>query len=402
MPPDIAGPACFHWKCVLTGSTSDLELVRLIHGRVATDGDQHQLANSFKARMEWTWGLPRGGLAYYLTSPRNAIILRSDMADMLCHGHFVLFPTFKTYMDAVEFSECVGISDREDSDRTPRRPLTALLPPNRPYRYIFFPLTDTGRQLRSRLRLPSQTAEDCNWGVHPITGKRLDERAKSYPIVETPSHPVSVCTHANNFFRYVDHRADAGALRPWRQCLARFLAQWGIGDSSHIEPPRWFLDDDEKHWDDESLCSSEATGYLPLPESDADHRPPKYVSSGSTDDSHYSARVSSWLDEVVVIEARPSKIPRLASSSMKGFRIAQLVAAPAQPKGDYNNSPYRRARESAMQRRDSPAWVQRAHEVPSETFTSNDWAMFYYRVSLEATCVPQHQTYAPRLSRFSR
>ena len=49
MSPDIAGPACFRWKCVLTGSTSDLELVRLIHGRVATDGDQHQVANSFVA-----------------------------------------------------------------------------------------------------------------------------------------------------------------------------------------------------------------------------------------------------------------------------------------------------------------------------------------------------------------
>ncbi|KAL1733658.1 hypothetical protein EV714DRAFT_281717 [Schizophyllum commune] len=394
MSPDISGPACFRWKCVLTGSTSDLEFVRLIHGRVATDGDQHQ-----KARMEWAWGLPRGGLAYYLTSPRNAVILRSDMADMLCHGHFVLFPTFRTYMDTVKFSECAGIRDREDSDRSPRRPLTALLPPDHLYRYILFPLTGTGRQLQSRLRLPSQTAEDYNWGVHPITGKLLDERAKSYPIVETPSHPVSVCTHTNNFFRYVNHRADADALRPWKQCVARFLPQWGIGDSSVIEPPRWFLDDDEKHWDDESLCSSEATGYLPIPASGADHRPPKYVSSGSTDDSHYSARVSSWLDEVVVTEIRPSKIPRLASSSLKGFPIDQLAAL---PKGDYSNPPCHKICEPAMQRRDSPAWVKWARNVPSQTFTSSDWALFYFGVSLEANCVPRRQTCAPCPDRSSR
>ena len=48
------------------------------------------------------------------------------MADMLCHGHFVLFPTFRTYMDTVKFSECAGIRDREDSDRSPRRQLTAV------------------------------------------------------------------------------------------------------------------------------------------------------------------------------------------------------------------------------------------------------------------------------------
>ena len=93
--------------------------------------------------MEWTWGLPRGGLAYYLTSPRNAIIrtfswsstsgcnahktpVRSDMADMLCHGHFILFPTFKTYKDAMDFSERAGVKNRQDNDRTPRRPLTAV------------------------------------------------------------------------------------------------------------------------------------------------------------------------------------------------------------------------------------------------------------------------------------
>ncbi|KAL1677097.1 hypothetical protein EV122DRAFT_279511 [Schizophyllum commune] len=399
MSSDIAAPACFRWKCVLTGSTSDLELVRLIHGRVATDGDQHQ-----KARMEWTWGLPRGGLAYYLTSPRNAIILRSDMADMLCHGHFILFPTFKTYKDAMDFSERAGVKNRQDNDRTPRRPLTALLSPDRLYRYVFFPLTDTGRQLQRQLRLPSQTAEDCNWGVHPVTGKLLDGRAKSYPVVETPSHPVSVYSHTNNFFRYVNHRTDADALRPWRQCLARFLAQWGIGESSHIEPPQWFLDDDEKHWDDESLCSSEATGYLPIPASDADHRPPRYVSSDGTDDSHYSVRVSNWLGEVTVLKNTHSRIPRLASL-MKSTRVDQLAAAPALPKGDYSNSPLRKVRELAMDRRALPSWVKRSHNVPSQTFTSSDWALFYYGISLEAPRPPQRQTYAthiPRLHRPSR
>ncbi|KAL1692756.1 hypothetical protein GGG16DRAFT_111865 [Schizophyllum commune] len=398
MAPAVDKLTCVRSQCALTGTTSNLEIIRLIHDYVATSGDERQMAC-----MEWAWGLPRGGLVYYLTSAANAIILSPKMAEIFCYGHFILFPTFKTFADAMDFSERAGFQHRAVTDRSPRRPLTALHPPDRPYRYIVFALTDTGRRLQSQLRLSSQTEEDWNRGVHPVTGKRLDRRTRSYPVLETHSHPASVCFNTNSVLEYMG-RTATDELRPWTQCLARFCDRWGIGSTTSIVPPQWFIDEDEKHMDDQSLCGSEASGYLPIPDSDGDCRPPRYVSSDGTDDSHYSARVSNWLGDVTVPKIRRSRIPRLVSL-MKGSRIDQLLDAPALSRGGYSSSPLRKVRRPTMDRRTLPTWVKRGHDVPSQTFTSSDWALFYYGVALEAPRPPQRQTYAtrvPRLDRHSR
>ncbi|KAI4525077.1 hypothetical protein K525DRAFT_266387 [Schizophyllum commune Loenen D] len=398
MTPSVVKLSCVRRKCALTGSTSDLEIIRLIHDHVATNGDERQMAC-----MEWAWGLPRGGLVYYLISTANAIMLSTKMANILCSGHIMLFPTFKTFADALDFSERTGIQHRAATDRSPRRPLTALHPPDQPYRYIVFALTDTGRRLQNQMQLSSQTEEDWNRGVHPVTGKRLDRRTRSYPVLETHTHPASVCFNANAILGFMG-RTVPDELRPWKQCLARFCDLWGIGSTTSIVPPQWFIDEDEKHMDDQSLCGSEASGYLPIPESDGDCRPPRYVSSDGTDDSHYSARVSNWLGDVTVPKVRRSKIPRLVSL-MKGSRIDQLLGAPALPKGDYSSSPMRKVRDPAMDRRALPSRVKRGYNVPSQTFTSSDWALFCYGVSLEAPRPSQRQTSAthiPRLHRPSR
>ncbi|KAL1759761.1 hypothetical protein FB107DRAFT_204448 [Schizophyllum commune] len=380
MAPASEKTNCIRRECALTGSTSDdLEIVRLIHDYVATNGHERQMAC-----MEWAWGLPRGGLVYYLISPANAILLSTDMADMFSCGHVMLFPTFKEFADAMNFSECVGIRDRTADDRSPRRPLTALRPPKHPYRYILFALTDTGRQLQSRLRLSSQTEEDWNRGVHPVTGKRLDRRTKSYPVVETHTHPVSVCFNANALLHFMGRKAAATEeLRPWKLCLARFCDQWGIGRTTSIAPPQWFIEEEEKHMDDQSLCSSEASGYLLLPNADADCRLPGHNSPGGTDDSHYSVRVANWLDGLAVPEARCSRIPRL-TFLMKYPRVNPLADTPAAPKGSYSGSPCREFTACTARRRLTPSWERRCHYVPSQTFTSNDWALFYYGVFLDA------------------
>ena len=55
-----------------------------------------------------------------------ATIVSTDMADMFSYGHLMLFPTFKEFADAMDFSERVGVRDRTADDHSPRRPLTAV------------------------------------------------------------------------------------------------------------------------------------------------------------------------------------------------------------------------------------------------------------------------------------
>ncbi|KAL1733659.1 hypothetical protein EV714DRAFT_204208 [Schizophyllum commune] len=387
----------FNATCPMTGTSNALEVIGLIQTYEARHNDDQTIA-----RIEWAWGLPRGGFSYYLFSPPNVIYLNEGVAQLYCVGHFLLLPTYKTYLDGMHFMQRAAFKDRDQTDRSPRRPLTALSPPNKLYRYVFVSLTDVGRELQNKLQFQSQTDEDWNWGVNPVTGKALPKRSKSYPVVEAHSHPVSMSWFARDMIHRIGKRAPDVELSPWRQCLESLLTHWGVGTSAHVEAPQWFVDDDDKGADDKTLYGSEATGYWPILEPRTEHRLPKYASSDGTDDSHYSVRVPNWLSEVMRPEIKPSRIPKLAQLSTKGSRVQQLANV---GNGEYSSSPCRKVHESAWQRREPPAWLKRARNVPSRSFTSSDWAMFYYGVSLEATRAPpreKRRTYASRIPRLTR
>ncbi|TRM58735.1 hypothetical protein BD626DRAFT_573249 [Schizophyllum amplum] len=198
----------FQRKCAITSNIDDLSVVRLIHIGVARDDDQTEAC-----RMEWAWGLPRGGLYYYLTSPLNDIWLRTDIAQLYARGEFILAPTFKTYMDAMEFSTRAGFKNRENNDISLRRPLTALCPPNGLYRYVYIPLTDAARKLQGQLQLGPQSEEDWNRGIHPATGRKMKNSIKQYRVVEAPAHPVSVCSDMIQTLNRVEEVLSSTSLR---------------------------------------------------------------------------------------------------------------------------------------------------------------------------------------------
>ena len=93
------------------------------------------------AAQEWIFGLRRGGLYYYLQSQENHAFcefslgahyvnltnlpVREDISDLFDRGEFILAPTYKTYLDPMDFIECAGIKGRRVNDRSARRPLYA-------------------------------------------------------------------------------------------------------------------------------------------------------------------------------------------------------------------------------------------------------------------------------------
>ncbi|TRM58738.1 hypothetical protein BD626DRAFT_573250 [Schizophyllum amplum] len=436
----------FHKKCTMTGTVDNLSV---ISGLIQPTVMQNQ---SEAYRMEWAWGLPRGGLMYYLTSPLNDMWLRTDIAELYARGEFILAPTFKTYIEAMEFSKRAGFADREKRNASLRRPLTALCPPSGLYRYIYFPLTDAARKLQDQLQLQSQTEEDWNMGIHPATGRAVHGSVRQYPVVEAPTHPVSVCSYMLDTCNRVDYSALESKLAPFRQCLWQFLKQWSMDVFADAEPPSWFINDCAKGWDDETLCSSEATGYLPIDlDEDARATVPRYASSDDTEGSQSSSRVLGWLSEVerpARASARPSKIPRHTSllgkpklphsskrptlpavhpsNKLRPSKVAlrtrpqppklapttrpsktsappnvpsvartpkhtraQRLASTAAPLAGTISSPCRRLDKPMIERCDPrknlPAWVNQDAPFPSHTFSSNDWALFYYGVPLGPT-----------------
>ncbi|KAL1739008.1 hypothetical protein HDZ31DRAFT_50080 [Schizophyllum fasciatum] len=351
-------------KCPITGNTKGLGVLRLIEPKVV----EETVTEFEAAQMEWAWGLERGGLYYYLHSPLNKIHFRFDIGKMYQDGDFVLLPTHKTYMDAMDFSKRVGFCDRDEEDYSPRRPLTAL---GRSYRYVYVPFTQAARELVCEYPMQGQTVEDWNGGVRPDTGERLPAWVKDYRVIVSHCHPVSVCKVASNVLA-VEDRACFD-LTPWTSCLRRFEQQWGL--CSPFEPPEWFIDTpDRPDWEDESLCSSEATGYWPFPDrvAQADARVPQYAHSSSTGNSKSSSRVLEWVKGV----------PR------QGFvrRSARLANKSTIP--DFQASPCQRGKVAGASkpREEGKAigWLQQNGHFPTDTFTSNDWALFCYGIELSS------------------
>ncbi|KAL1706944.1 hypothetical protein EV121DRAFT_200114 [Schizophyllum commune] len=362
---------CIEQKCSITGAKTGLSVIRLISPYKLVNATDEEMA-----RMEWAWGMERGGLDYYLSSAPNNIILRDDIAAMYANAEFVLLPTHKTFQDAMVFRERAGYCDRDEEDRFPLRPMTAL---GRVFRYVFIPITDAAEELARRLPLQRQTDEDWNGGIHPYSGTVMDRYWRQYSVVETHCHPVSICYYARMVIDVATSRGWAINVWPWMSCLTVLEEQWGIGRRSRAPPaPQWFVDCPTREDDDESLPESQQTGYWPLFDSTANssQRVPGYASSGGTSVSQSSSRVLEWVKDLPQRKAvrwseRNSSNPIIPSFRTSPARKVRLS----------------KSRESRAMERD-PDWTRQKGRFPTRQFTSNDWALFCYgtRLSEDEEC----------------
>ncbi|TRM61328.1 hypothetical protein BD626DRAFT_570976 [Schizophyllum amplum] len=352
---------------------------------------------------EWIYGLPRGGLPYYLNSPENGMILRKKICEMYGAADFVLVPTFKTYVDVMKFVD--GVKNRKESDKSPRRPLTALTSPGNVYRYVFIPCNKAAHALRKRFGLRPQTYDDLNEGIFPLDGKPCVAGSDRFPVLESRAHPFSVSVFADKVYAT---RRRKPLTDQWRALVRRIVDQW---QQQLVRPPQWFVDEPKLGDDDSELSATEATGYCPLPQNNTvDPKPFMFVNvEGDNCSEHHSKKVGSWIDIVdpnapdpnapLPSEEEYSKTTTvrtkqsLQRSPLKLRRSHRLRAkacpyASASPdRCPYPPSPPRRVASALRYRdilRNPPAWVKRNGEFPTPTFSSNDWAYFSHRIALNA------------------
>ncbi|KAL1761293.1 hypothetical protein FB107DRAFT_175550, partial [Schizophyllum commune] len=161
-------------KCPFSGMTDDLWLVKPIPD-LPDDADEMQVACT-----EWVWGLKRGGLPYLLAEAHNSLYARHDIADLNSTYQFVLAPTFKLVKEIMDFLEHARVLRRDEKDKSPRRPLTALTPQSGLYRYVFIPFTDAARELQKEFILQPQTTDDLTGWVNTLLGPGFEEGCEAF------------------------------------------------------------------------------------------------------------------------------------------------------------------------------------------------------------------------------
>ncbi|TRM61314.1 hypothetical protein BD626DRAFT_570962 [Schizophyllum amplum] len=385
-------------ECPISGVTKDLFHVILMPLEAADEDDLHV------SRKEWLFGLPRGGLPYYLNSPENRICLREDICRMYARGEFILAPTYKTYMDTMEFIEHAGVKNRLETDRSPRRPSTSLASPERVYRYVFIPYTAAARALQEEFKMQPQTLEDLNGGIFPLDGKPCKAGSDQFPVLEVHAHPFSVCTLAFKVFM----ARSTPLTSQWHAITAKITSHW-IGTPIHA--PKWFITQPKFGEDDLELSPSEATGYCPfLPEGVVIIDRKRVDQVGDDQNEPYGEKVGFWVNKVDPDAPDPNApFPDAGDSSaaplrtraplqrqrspLKLRRSSRLhakacpYAPPSPARCAPPLSPPRRA-VSALRYRDlvsdPPAWAKRNGRFPTPKFTSNDWAYFCYSICLNA------------------
>ncbi|KAL1733592.1 hypothetical protein EV714DRAFT_204320 [Schizophyllum commune] len=353
---------CLEKKCSISGAKTGLSIIRLISPYKLVNATDEEMA-----RMEWAWGMERGGLDYYLSSAPNNIILRDDIAEMYANAEIVLLPTHKTFQDAMEFRERAGYSDRDEEDRFLLRPMTAL---GRVFRYVFIPITDAAEELSRRIPLQRQTDEDWNGGIHPYSGTVMDPCWRQYSVVEIHCHPVSICYYARMVLDIATLRGWAIDIWPWRSCLTVLEEQWGIGRRSRAPPaPQWFVELPTREDDDESLPESQQTGYWPLLGSKANslQRMPGCASLPDVTDSETSSRILEWLKDLPQRKVPPRRSARVASMPTIPGAHASSVRKVKSANTRKGSAP-----------REEPGWSRQKGQFPTHRFTSNDWALFCF------------------------
>ncbi|KAL1686830.1 hypothetical protein GGG16DRAFT_63529, partial [Schizophyllum commune] len=371
------------YTCPISGSTTNMYQCPLIPYD-AVDADAKRVA-----AQEWIFGLRRGGLYYYLQSQENHAFFREDISDLFERGEFILAPTYKTYLDTMDFMKCAGIKGRRVNDKSARRPLYALASAKGTYRYVFIPCTDAARALQKKFKLQAQTKEDLNGGICPVDDKPYEDGSDQFPVVECLAHPFSVCSHAYTMFI----KRSTILTSQWHVLCGRIIRSWLYGD---IDPPAWFLNEPRYGQDDEDLAPSEATGYLLESTAHADESA-KLLESNQLPDNHYCKKCTNWTLEVPPDAPPPEEDPphsvyrerrsvRIAKRAHPYYRPPRTPPAEEDCSGPLP-SPTRKGRRALQTcKRDPiknpPSWAARNGKYPTQTFCSNDWAYFRYNVYL--------------------
>ncbi|KAL1743422.1 hypothetical protein HDZ31DRAFT_40932 [Schizophyllum fasciatum] len=365
--------------CPFSGATENISRVKLIPIDFADDADANDMQ---VACMEWVWGLRRGELSYHLAKMHNSLFMRKDIAQLYATYQFILAPTFKTYLDVMEFLTRTGVKHRADKDKSPRRPLTALTPPTGRYRYVFIPMTDAARELQAKLNLQRQTKEDLAGWLHPLFNLPIMEGTEDYPVVECFCHPYSLCTLATHAFDYYEVGSTLNSQ--WSTCAQFIINQWRIS-ITHV--PQWFIDAPDMEDDDITVTGAEAEGYsIPsLSQASAERRRVVY-----DDEEIVQAKVSSWVGDVDP-NSVPEEQPPVPRSPLQ-LRRSERLKNKAHPYGSSSMhtplSPVRKAPRPLPSDSDPvaapPAWAKRSGWFRTRQFSSNDWAYFHHNVGLAA------------------
>ncbi|KAI4294507.1 hypothetical protein K525DRAFT_212498 [Schizophyllum commune Loenen D] len=366
---------CDDSTCDISGpqDADNISYCPLIPSSVA-EGDELDILHQ-----EWVYGLPRGGLPYYLGSRANCVVLRQDICSMFTHGEFILAPTYKTYLDTMRFVEHAGVKNRKERDHSLRRPLTALPSHNGLYRYVFIACTDAARALQKEFNLQPQTTEDLNGGLNPISNKPFLEGSDQFPVLECRAHPFSVAYCADKVLRKRSTRLTG----QWHSIVHRMMSTWTYRD---IKPPQWFVEAPKLKVDDVALTPSVASGY----ELQSLSREPKanpFAVLGNPEllETDYRRVVADWTCNKVVYKHPPPE-EKPIRTEYKLRRSARLHKCPYDRDGP-PPSPTRNGRRALLTCRRNyelvpPSWAARNGGYPTRTFSSNDWAYFQYGVHL--------------------
>ncbi|KAL1726328.1 hypothetical protein EV714DRAFT_219514 [Schizophyllum commune] len=380
-------------RCPISGATEKLWGCPLIPYEAVNDEEE-------AIRMEWIFGLPRGGLWYYLRSKENVIRLRKDIRDMYRRGDFVLAPTFGETAKALKYLSSPSIRNRDEDDTTPRRPLSALARPDGLFRYVFIPVSKAGWELRKQFNFQAQTKEDLNGGFRPDNGKPILPGSEDFPVVECCVHPFSVASFADETL----NRVHAAVLSGQYSSLAyAVIDEWTRPTNNYA--PQWFIDEPTYDCDDSTLSATEANGYFLLaPGSDAcvarrpasvSHDPS--VEDDDDDDEGDTNKVCHWFTQHDPKAKPPHDADRSPAKVRRSRRLQEKMGLTPPPSPGESEPPLSPVRRGPLRPRDPvrcpPAWARRNGRFPTHRFTSNDWAYFRYHVALASSIKP---TPAPR------
>ncbi|KAL1672388.1 hypothetical protein EV122DRAFT_294903 [Schizophyllum commune] len=373
-----AAPVIFHERvdCPISGRNELMSIAQLINDEVC-EGDDTEVAMT-----EWTWGLPRGGLKSYLASNYNKLFLRRDIARMYARYEFILAPTFRTYVEVIEYAKHSGIIGREEGDISPRRPLTGLASSNGRYRYVFIPFTDAARELQKEIGMQPQTENDMNGGMHPIHESPAHSGSDEFPVVELAAHPYSVCSFAKQGFEY--HRLGNYITAQWSTCVSFILNQWMW---EKVTVPQWFLDAPKQEQGDSRVYGSERSGYTLPPVNSIVHTAPKIEDILKYDHSDYPQpreKVMDWYPRLKPPFEDPDRAPYILRRSARIAKTSNPYARPPPtPRRRRKVTAAARAYERCADEEVMPAWLQLNGNYPTELFSSTDWAFFCHGASLD-------------------